>query len=135
MTAPRPVYPHRHLLGIEGLSPHDIEALLALSEEQVEVSRKVEKKKATLRGRTQVNLFFEPSTRTQSSFELAGKRLGADVMNMAVSASRSEEHTSELQSRQYLVCRLLLEKKKYHIRSTVNLTSIPLPLSTFLCDS
>jgi len=87
MTAPRPVYPHRHLLGIEGLSPHDIEALLALSEEQVEVSRQVEKKKATLRGRTQINLFFEPSTRTQSSFELAGKRLGADVMNMSVGVS------------------------------------------------
>ena len=87
MTAPRPVYPHRHLLGIEGLSPHDIEALLALSEEQVEVSRQVEKKKATLRGRTQINLFFEPSTRTQSSFELAGKRLGADVMNMSVASS------------------------------------------------
>src|SRR3712207_9172809 len=87
MTAPRPVYPHRHLLGIEGLSPHDIEALLALSEEQVEVSRKVEKKKAALRGRTQINLFYEASTRTQSSFELAGKRLGADVMNMAVGSS------------------------------------------------
>ena len=87
MTAPRPVYPHRHLLGIEGLSPHEIEALLALSEEQVEVSRQVEKKKATLRGRTQINLFFEPSTRTQSSFELAGKRLGADVMNMSVASS------------------------------------------------
>jgi aspartate carbamoyltransferase catalytic subunit len=87
MTAPRPVYPHRHLLGIEGLSPHDIEALLALSEEQVEVSRQVEKKKATLRGRTQINLFFEPSTRTQASFELAGKRLGADVMNMSVAVS------------------------------------------------
>src|SRR5918998_692345 len=87
MTAPRPVYPHRHLLGIEGLSPHDIEALLALSEEQVEVSRQVEKKKATLRGRTQINLFFEPSTRTQSSFEIAGKRLGADVMNMSVASS------------------------------------------------
>jgi aspartate carbamoyltransferase catalytic subunit len=87
MTAPRPVYSHRHLLGIEGLSPYDIEALLALSEEQVEVSRQVEKKKATLRGRTQINLFFEPSTRTQSSFELAGKRLGADVMNMSVASS------------------------------------------------
>jgi aspartate carbamoyltransferase catalytic subunit len=87
MTAPRPVYPHRHLLGIEGLSPDDIEALLALSEEQVEVSRQIEKKKATLRGRTQINLFFEPSTRTQSSFELAGKRLGADVMNMSVGVS------------------------------------------------
>ena len=49
--------------------------------------RQVEKKRTTLRGRTQINLFFEPSTRTQSSFELAGKRLGADVMNMSVASS------------------------------------------------
>ena len=65
----------------------DIEALLDLADEAVEVSRQVEKKKATLRGRTQINLFFEPSTRTQSSFEIAGKRLGADVMNMSVASS------------------------------------------------
>src|ERR671910_3506071 len=83
----RASYPHRHLLGIEGLSPLDIAALLDLADAQVEVSRQVEKKKATLRGRTQINLFFEPSTRTQSSFELAGKRLGADVMNMSVASS------------------------------------------------
>ena len=83
----RPVFPHRHLLGIEGLSPHDIIALLDLADDAVDVSRQVEKKKATLRGRTQINLFFEASTRTQASFELAGKRLGADVMNMAVAAS------------------------------------------------
>ena len=82
-----PSYPHRHLLGIEGLSPLDIEALLDLADQQVEVSRQVEKKKSTLRGRTQINLFFEPSTRTQSSFEIAGKRLGADVINMAVASS------------------------------------------------
>ncbi len=85
--ARRPIFPHRHLLGIEGLSPLEIEALLDLAEEQVEVSRQVEKKKTTLRGRTQINLFFEPSTRTQSSFEIAGKRLGADVMNMSVASS------------------------------------------------
>ena len=83
MDARLPVYPHRHLLGIEGLSPRDIEALLDLADEAVEVSRQVEKKKTTLRGRTQINLFFENSTRTQSSFELAGKRLGADVVNMS----------------------------------------------------
>jgi aspartate carbamoyltransferase catalytic subunit len=82
-----PLFPHRHLLGIEGLSPGDIEVLLGLAEEAVAVSRQVEKKKATLRGRTQINLFFEASTRTQASFELAGKRLGADVMNMSVSSS------------------------------------------------
>jgi aspartate carbamoyltransferase catalytic subunit len=87
MTAPAPLYPHRHLLGIEGLSHLDIEALLERAETYVALSRQVEKKTATLRGRTQINLFFEPSTRTQASFELAGKRLGADVMNMSVASS------------------------------------------------
>jgi len=77
----------RHLLGIEGLSPDEIVGLLDLAEEFVLLNRQVEKKRATLRGRTQINLFFEASTRTQSSFELAGKRLGADVMNMSVSTS------------------------------------------------
>ncbi|MFO1166943.1 MAG: aspartate carbamoyltransferase catalytic subunit [Rhodoblastus sp.] len=86
-AAPRPTFPHRHLLGIEGLSRPDIEALLDLADQAVDVSRQVEKKRATLRGRTQINLFFEASTRTQSSFELAGKRLGADVMNMSVANS------------------------------------------------
>jgi aspartate carbamoyltransferase catalytic subunit len=81
------LFPHRHLLGIEGLSAKDIMLLLDLAEEAVEVSRQVEKKRATLRGRTLINLFFEASTRTQSSFELAGKRLGADVMNMPVASS------------------------------------------------
>ncbi|CAN0588979.1 unnamed protein product, partial [Ectocarpus sp. 12 AP-2014] len=84
-SAPR--FGHRHLLGIDGLHPADISALLDLSENAIEVSRKVEKKLSTLRGRTQINLFFEASTRTQSSFELAGKRLGADVMNMSVASS------------------------------------------------
>ena len=70
-----------------GFRPREITALLDLADDAVEISRQVEKKRATLRGRTQINLFFEPSTRTQSSFELAGKRLGADVMNMAVGTS------------------------------------------------
>jgi aspartate carbamoyltransferase catalytic subunit len=77
----------RHLLGIEGLSSTEIGGLLDLAEEFVELNRQIEKKRASLRGRTQINLFFEASTRTQSSFELAGKRLGADVMNMSVGAS------------------------------------------------
>ena len=84
---PTPSFPHRHLLGIEGLGKSDIVALLDLADEAVDVSRQIEKKKASLRGRTQINLFFEASTRTQSSFELAGKRLGADVMNMSVGSS------------------------------------------------
>ena len=81
------VYPHRHLLGIEGMTPVEASGLLDLAEQAIEVSRQIEKKKSVLRGRTQINLFFEASTRTQSSFELAGKRLGADVMNMAVGNS------------------------------------------------
>jgi aspartate carbamoyltransferase catalytic subunit len=87
--APKPsfVLNRRHLLGIEGLSPEDIVGLLDLAEEFVDLNRQIEKKRTSLRGRTQINLFFEASTRTQSSFELAGKRLGADVMNMAVSTS------------------------------------------------
>src|SRR3954470_16472927 len=77
----------RHLLGIEGLSPDEISGLLDLAEEFVDLNLQIEKKRASLRGRTLINLFFEASTRTQSSFELAGKRLGADVMNMAVANS------------------------------------------------
>jgi aspartate carbamoyltransferase catalytic subunit len=83
----RHLFSHRHLLGVEGLSPLDILSLLDMAETAVEVSRQIEKKRATLRGRTLINLFFEASTRTQSSFELAGKRLGADVMNMSVANS------------------------------------------------
>ncbi|MES0022209.1 MULTISPECIES: aspartate carbamoyltransferase catalytic subunit [unclassified Mesorhizobium] len=82
-----PLYPHRHLLGIRDLSPGDIELLLDRADRAVAISRQSEKKTSTLRGRTQINLFYEASTRTQSSFELAGKRLGADVMNMSVASS------------------------------------------------
>ena len=84
---PFPLFPHRHLLGVKGLSPVDIEMLLDRADAAVAISRQSEKKTSTLRGRTQSNLFFEASTRTQSSFELAGKRLGADVMNMSVAQS------------------------------------------------
>lgn len=80
-------FPHRHLLGIEGLSHEDISGLLDLADDAAELNRQIAKKQDVLRGRTQINLFFEASTRTQSSFELAGKRLGADVMNMSVSSS------------------------------------------------
>jgi aspartate carbamoyltransferase catalytic subunit len=86
VTAPSH-FPHRHLIGIEGLSEADISGLLDLAEHSVTLNRQVEKKRTILRGRTQINLFFEASTRTQSSFEIAGKRLGADVMNMSVSSS------------------------------------------------
>ena len=86
-AAQPPLYPHRHLLGIRDLSRSDIELLLERADAAVAISRRPDKKTSSLRGRTQINLFYEASTRTQSSFELAGKRLGADVMNMSVASS------------------------------------------------
>jgi aspartate carbamoyltransferase catalytic subunit len=80
-------FPHRHLIGIKGLTEQDIGYLLDKADDAVKISRQREKKTSTLRGLTQINLFFEASTRTQASFELAGKRLGADVMNMSVGNS------------------------------------------------
>jgi aspartate carbamoyltransferase catalytic subunit len=76
-----------HLLGIEGLSIEEIVGLLDLADTYVALNRAAHKKSALLKGRTLINLFFEASTRTQSSFELAGKRLGADVLNMSVRTS------------------------------------------------
>ncbi|MFN3259259.1 MAG: aspartate carbamoyltransferase catalytic subunit [Pikeienuella sp.] len=81
------MFAHRHLLGIEGLSQPDILSILDLAEDYVGLSRQRDKKKSVLKGLTQINMFFENSTRTQASFELAGKRLGADVMNMSVASS------------------------------------------------
>jgi aspartate carbamoyltransferase catalytic subunit len=82
-----PAFSRRHLLTCEGLTAAEITYLLDLSDAAADANRQVIKKRDTLRGRTLINLFFEPSTRTQSSFELAGKRLGADVMNMNVATS------------------------------------------------
>jgi aspartate carbamoyltransferase catalytic subunit len=81
------VFRHRHMLGIEGLSPEDIKHVLDLADGYVELNRQAEKKRALLRGRTIINCFFENSTRTRTSFEVAGKRLGGDVINMSVAAS------------------------------------------------
>ena len=81
------VFRHRHLLGIEGLSPEDIEHVLEVADGYVELNRQAEKKRSLLRGRTIINCFFENSTRTRTSFEVAGKRLGGDVINMSVAAS------------------------------------------------
>ena len=78
---------HRHLLGIEVLSPGEIVEILDLAETFAKRNRLRKKKGGELRGLTQINMFFESSTRTRASFELAGKRLGADVLNLPVSAS------------------------------------------------
>jgi aspartate carbamoyltransferase catalytic subunit len=78
---------HRHLLGIEPLSAEDIIQILDLSETFVEISERPIKKVPTLRGRTVINLFLEPSTRTRTSFEIAAKRLSADAINISGQAS------------------------------------------------
>ena len=77
----------RHLLGIEHLAPEEIRTVLDLSERYVDLNRRTIKRTDVLAGMTQINMFFESSTRTQASFELAGKRLGADVMTMSVAQS------------------------------------------------
>ena len=77
----------RHLLGIEQLSPAEITTVLDLADRYVDLNRRTVKSSDALAGLTQINMFFENSTRTQASFELAGKRLGADVMNMSVASS------------------------------------------------
>jgi aspartate carbamoyltransferase catalytic subunit len=82
-----PVFRHRHLLSIEDLSADDALMLIARAEHFVPMLDQRVKKLDTLRGRTLINLFFENSTRTQSSFEVAGKRMGADVVNMSVKSS------------------------------------------------
>ena len=80
-------FTQRHLLGIEPLRPDAITEILDVAENYVALNRQPTKHSNALAGLTQINMFFENSTRTQASFELAGKRLGADVMNMAMQAS------------------------------------------------
>ena len=81
------VYPHRHLLGIEPLEPSDIEAILDTAEALREVLDRPIKKVPALRGKTVVNLFYEASTRTRASFEIAEKVLSADSLSIATSTS------------------------------------------------
>ncbi|MFT8657620.1 aspartate carbamoyltransferase catalytic subunit [Acetobacter papayae] len=88
--APAPAEPgrnSRHLLGLEGMTPDQIEPLLDLAESYALLNRSRKVPRDVLRGRTLINLFFEDSTRTRTSFELAGRRLGADVINMSVAQS------------------------------------------------
>ena len=80
-------YPHKHLLGIEGLLPNSLNFLLDLSQKYVKFLEKNSKKLDYLKNKTCINLFFENSTRTRTSFELAGKKLGADMLNISVGNS------------------------------------------------
>jgi aspartate carbamoyltransferase catalytic subunit len=87
LTPPAPRLRSRHLLGIGELSPDEIVLILDTAEAMQEIARRPIKKVPTLRGRTVVNLFFEPSTRTRTSFEVAEKRLSADTLNVAIATS------------------------------------------------
>jgi len=87
-TAQR-AFPHRHLLGIEQLEPVDIVQLLDLGDSFLEIAERPIKKVPTLRGRTIINLFFESSTRTRTSFEIAAKRMSADAVNVSGGSASS----------------------------------------------
>ena len=80
-------FTQKHLLGIEGLAQSAILEILDKAEKYADLNLKTHKRVDVLAGLTQINMFFENSTRTQASFELAGKRLGADVMNMQLQGS------------------------------------------------
>jgi aspartate carbamoyltransferase catalytic subunit len=80
-------FPHRHLLGTEGLGASALTTVLDLGERFLEIAERPIKKVPTLRGKTVINLFLEPSTRTRTSFEIAAKRLSADAVNISGSAS------------------------------------------------
>lgn len=86
-TRKKPQFPHRHLLSCERLTASEINFLLDIADEAADANRSGTPKRDVLRGRSLINLFFEASTRTQASFEMAAKRLGADVLNMNVSTS------------------------------------------------
>jgi len=81
------MFMHRHLLGIEGLSKDDLQFVLETAESFREISEREVKKVPTLRGKTIINLFYEPSTRTRTSFEIAAKRLSADAINISTATS------------------------------------------------
>ena len=87
VTTVTSTFPHRHLLGMEGLPAADITTILDLGERFLEIATRPIKKVPTLRGKTVVNLFLENSTRTRTSFEIAAKRLSADAVNISGSSS------------------------------------------------
>ena len=87
IVAAAPALRHKDLLGIAELTPEEIVLILDTAEAMKEISQRAIKKVPALRGRTVVNLFFEPSTRTRTSFEIAEKRLSADTLGVAIASS------------------------------------------------
>ncbi len=96
------------MLGIQDLSINDVNLILDEAHTFIKVNQSKNKKIDVLRGKTQINLFFEPSTRTQSSFELAGKRLGADVMSMNISNSAIKKGETLIDTAMTLNAKLLV---------------------------
>ncbi len=113
MSEPEHVWTHRHLTGIEGLSSADIRLVLRTAAGFEDVSLRSVRKVPTLRGKVVVNLFFEDSTRTRSSFELAASRMSADVLNFTGQGSstskgetlRDTARTIEAMGVDVMVCR------------------------------
>jgi aspartate carbamoyltransferase catalytic subunit len=106
----------RSILTIQDLTPEEITHVLDTAESFSEVNERRIKKLPTLRGRTIVNLFLEPSTRTRMSFEIAAKRLSADGMNMTASASatvKGESLRDTAQTLSSMSCDLLVVRHKY----------------------
>jgi len=99
---PKPLFGLKHLFGIAGLQREQIESLVDLGDKFIDVNSRDLKKDPTLRGKTIINLFFENSTRTRTSFEIAGKRLSADVINISASTSATKKGESLLDTGQTL---------------------------------
>ncbi len=99
---PEPLFGLKHIFGIADLSRQQIESLVNLGDEFTEINSRDVKKALTLRGKTIINLFFENSTRTRTSFEIAGKRLSADVINISASTSATKKGESLLDTGQTL---------------------------------
>ena len=106
-------FPHRHILGMEQFSREDISHILATADSFKEISSRSIKKVPVLRGRTVVNLFFEPSTRTRLSFEVAAKRMSADTFNISAASLNKiighRPHRSEHGQLEILLSTLLAE--------------------------
>ena len=99
---PEPLFGLKHIFGIADLSREQIESLVNLGEEFIDINTRDIKKAPTLRGKTVINLFFENSTRTRTSFEIAGKRLSADVINISASTSATKKGETLLDTGQTL---------------------------------
>ena len=99
---PKPLFGLKHIFGIGDLTQEQITSLVNLGDEFVDINSRSVKKDATLRGRTVINLFFENSTRTRTSFEIAGKRLSADVINISASTSATKKGETLLDTGQTL---------------------------------